>query len=95
MICSLCGLENNMGTVECESCGTDLYSNNTKNSSPFDEHLVADIIDLLEPKEPLVIKSTTPILKTVELMHLHDTGCALISKEKKNSRNIYGKRPYT
>tara|TARA_B100000686_G_scaffold217146_1_gene224229 strand:- start:130 stop:639 length:510 start_codon:yes stop_codon:yes gene_type:complete len=82
MKCRTCGLENSIGQVECESCGTSMYSA-TKYSSLFDEHLVADVVDLLEPKQPLVIIYNTLLIEAIELMRSHDTGCALISQEKK------------
>ena len=83
MNCSSCGLENNPGVVECESCGTHLYSPENIACSPFDEHLVADLVDLLEPKPPLIISEKTSILDAVERMRSKDTGCALISKQEK------------
>jgi CBS domain-containing protein len=79
LICIECGFANETGTAECEACDADLFrSEQVRWQTPFDQHLLGDLVDVLQPRTPLLVEARAPVTFAVEEMRAHHTGCVLV-----------------
>ena len=81
LVCVDCGYSNVTSTAECEACGADLFrAEQVAWQAKFDQQLLADIVDVLAPRTPLVVEAGSPVSAAVELMREHGTGCVLVEE---------------
>lgn len=77
MICPFCNHDNIAGVDECAECGQSLTGMESDDSV-----LIASItrhtIDVLNPREPVVVQKSTPVRDVVRQMTDNRIGCLLV-----------------
>ena len=82
MICGECGFDNSQGVDDCESCGSYLSpSAQVDISTPFDAHLVSDVVDQLAAHPPLLVAAEQPVWEAVATMREQRHGCVLVEEQ--------------
>ena len=92
MVCRDCGFANGADTAVCEACGANLFrSSQAAARGQYDDHLLADVVDVLAPRTPLLVESDCPVASAVELMRETGSGYVLIA-DAGHVRGIFTER---
>ena len=82
MICGECGFDNAAGVDACEACGSYLSpSVQVDTSTPFDAHLVSDMVDQLVTQPPLFVAADQCVWDAVATMREKRHGCVLVESD--------------
>src|SRR5258708_1040040 len=79
ILCPYCGSENIDGADECAECLQPM--DDTHLAPPRNEvesSLLGDHIDVLSPKKPITVASTTPVGEVLRLMVEKRIGCVVV-----------------
>lgn len=77
MICPHCDNENIPGADVCDSCGNSLVDE-LQPATDVERALMTDVLDQLNPKQPIVVTPETTLQDAVKLLHENAIGCVLV-----------------
>jgi len=82
MTCRTCGYDNVDALDVCEACGAFLARPVlADDTTPFDAHLMADVVDVLALRPPALLTSDARVADAVTLMRSDRRGCILVEEE--------------
>jgi CBS domain-containing protein len=82
--CTECGYDNTDALDVCEACGSFLKrQENVDDGTPFDSHLLGDVIDVLAPRPAALITSSARVTEAVAVMRADRRGCLLVKDDER------------
>lgn len=91
-ICPDCGFDNIEGAEYCEQCGvslSDMYLQEPVTA--VERGLLEDHVEVLNPNEPIVVSSNTPVSDVLTLLVEKGIGCVLVV-DKEEIVGIFSER---
>lgn len=83
-ICPTCDAENIEGTDVCEACGQPLSDLHLpKPATVIEQSLLADRVDVLNPREPLTVAPSTEVREVLQRLVEKQVGCAVVVENEK------------
>ncbi len=80
MICPWCGADNLDGVDDCAECGQSLSDAHLPDPATLVERsLLADHVQVLDPKDPVVVAADTPVRDVLRAMVDGGTGCVVVA----------------
>ena len=80
--CPDCGHENIDGVDECEACQQPLTRLSIpRPKSPIEKSILRDRIDVLKPREPIVVEPAAPVSMVLKLLVAHSVGCVIVVED--------------
>jgi CBS domain-containing protein len=93
LLCPYCESENIDGADVCEECEQPLIAQSMpRPATSLERAIMKDRIDLLDPREPLVVEPDAPVAMVVKLMHGHRVGCAVVVDDERHVLGIFSER---
>lgn len=80
MICPDCGHDNIEGMDSCDTCGQPLSGVGVETSA-LESVLADQAVAALEPKQPLMVATSTTVQAAVAQMGQHKIGCLLVGQD--------------
>lgn len=77
MLCPACGFDNIDGVDDCEDCGQPLVEFDPKGGE-LEESITRHTVEVLCPKEPITVESSTIVREVVVQMVERKIGCLLV-----------------
>lgn len=93
LLCPYCEHENIDGADVCDECSQPLIAQSMpRPATSLERAIMKDRIELLEPREPLVVEPDAPVAMVVKLMHDHRVGCAVVVDDERHVLGIFSER---
>jgi CBS domain-containing protein len=93
MLCPTCGHDNVPGSEECSSCGQDLTQ--LDQPAPHDRierNLMENTVEVLQPRQPVTVRTTTTIQDAIQTMLAHNIGALLVVDKDGKLLGIFSER---
>jgi CBS domain-containing protein len=93
LVCPFCDHENIDGADHCDACEQPLIAQSMPRAATLLERaIIKDRIDLLKPRDPLVVEPDAPVMWVIKLMHDHRIGCAVVVDEQRHVLGVFSER---
>jgi CBS domain-containing protein len=79
IICPFCGDENIDGADSCQECQQPLeFLSKPQPGSHLERSILKDRVYVLEPRQPIMVESRTPVRAVLDMLVGHSIGCVVI-----------------
>jgi CBS domain-containing protein len=93
LVCPYCEHENIDGADHCDACEQPLIAQSMpRPATSLERGLIKDRIDVLGPRDPLVVEPDAAVLWVIKLMYDHRVGCAIVVDDERQVLGVFSER---